>query len=1355
MHNRQRSAFTTIESEGALLPVDVLQRISQMDAGVGGMSAEAYHCGGEKLNEVISDAWTALLRVWRAFQEAREHLPADENGERLTRERWLLPLFRKLDYGQLYPVQPLQIGEKPYPISHGWQHVPIHLVGLRTGLDEISRNPLTGYRFSPYSLVQELLNRSQDHLWGVVTNGLRLRLLRKNASLTRQAYVEFDLEAMMQGECYSDFVLFWLLCHQSRVEGERPGDCWLEKWSHLAQEQGVRVLDQLRDGVEAAINVLGSGFLAHPANHELHEKLRAGRLRGQDYYNQVLRLVYRLLILFVAADRDVLFNPQADEIARKRFIHYYSTTRLRALAGLRVGTRHSDLFRALWVVMEQLGGDTACMPLALPALNGFLFSREALPDLAGCELTNHDLLDAVRSLAFTDHGPMRRNVDYKNLGSEELGSIYESLLELHPELNIESATFALTTASSNARKTSGSYYTPTSLIDCLLDSALMPVLKEARAKADPEKAILALKVCDPACGSGHFLIAAAHRIAKELAAVRTGTQEPGPEERRAALRDVVSHCIYGVDINPMAVELCKVSLWMEAIEPAKPLSFLDAHIQCGNSLLGATPALLRNGIPDEVFEPIEGDDKKICAEFKKRNKQLRAGQQSLFREDREDAIWEQQGTLMNSMLQLEEMREDTVEELHRKESFFKDLVQSGVYTNALLWANAWCAAFVWKKTAEMRPPITDEEFRDIGKNPHTLPAWRKEEIERLARQYRFFHWHLAFPDVFRVPVGDESPENEQAGWSGGFDVVLGNVPWEHTELKEQEWFATRNPEIANAAGAERKRKIQALALSDAALYAAFLEAKREQDGWSHFVRNSGHYPLCGRGRINTYAIFAETMRWIVAPTGRVGCIVPSGIATDDTTKFFFRDVMESHTLASLYSFENEEFIFPAVHHATKFCLLTLTGPNRPKPAADFVFFARRTEHLKEEARHFTLSAADIALLNPNTRTCPIFRSTRDMELTKAIYQRVPVFLKEGPIEENIWNVTFCRSMFNMTSDSHLFFTREQLKANGWKLEGNVFHKDGEVCQPLYEGKMVSQFDHRFGTYEGQTEAQARQGKLPELSEKEHVDPFCVPLPEYWIHEKHFPHLMREKRTAFLVFRDITNASVLRTSVFSLVPITAISFTLLIIIFQANQEDKMMYFYACASSFIFDYVARQKLGGTHMTIYILKQLPVLPPATYAAHCPWDRARTLGEWIAPRALELTYTAWDLEAFARECGYDGPPFKWDEERRFLLRCELDAAYFHLYGIGREDVDYIMDTFRVWREKEEKQCGEFRTKRVILEIYDEMQRAIESGQAYRTRVTPGPADPAVAHAADARTYIGEARADSSDDTSQMRRIS
>jgi len=849
MQKYQRSAFSSIHSEGALLPLDILQRIAQFDTSLGGLTAEAYHHEGEKLNEVINEAWTHVLRAWHNFQTARAGLSSSEVGTALTREHWLLPLFAALDYGRLYTIKPFEVEGKTYAISHAWQHTPIHLVGCNVDLDHMARSSSTGLRSSPYSLVQEFLNRSSDHLWGMVSNGLQLRLLRKNVSITRQAFVEFDLETIFQGENYADFVLLWLLCHQSRVEAERPADCWLEKWSRIAQEQGIRALNKLRDGVEQAINILGSGFLAHSSNRALRERLHSGELNTQDYYHQVLRMVYRLIVLFVAEDREVLFHPQANETARQRYTAYYSTERLRRLAEQRIGTRHSDLFQGLWLVMEKLGSDTGCLELGLPSLNGFLFSHKAIPDLVGCELTNHDLLEAVRSLTFTLDGRMRRVVDYKNLGPEELGSVYESLLEMHPEINLEAHTFELTIARGNERKTSGSYYTPTSLIDSLLDSALDPVLEEARAKPNPEKAILNLKVCDPACGSGHFLIAAAHRIAKRLAAVRTGNEEPGPEDRRTALRDVVGHCIYGVDINPMAVELCKVNLWMEAIEPGKPLSFLDAHIQPGNSLLGATPALLAKGIPDSAFEAVEGDDKKVCSEYKKRNHQQREGNRTLFDPEGQLWPWDRLGDFAASMMQLDEISDDTVQDIHRKQEYYERFVTSSDYRFGHLWADAWCAAFVWKKNNEFAYPITEEIFRNIERNPLNIAPWMEEEIRRLAVQYQFFHWHLAFPSVFRVPTKDEESENDQAGWSGGFDVVLGNPPY--------------------IFGENLNRKLKML------FQTAFHLAK---------------------GQYDTYWLFIEQGSKLVNGQGRWGLVVPDTLLARDenqeTRRFLLKEGLE-------------------------------------------------------------------------------------------------------------------------------------------------------------------------------------------------------------------------------------------------------------------------------------------------------------------------------------------------------------------------------------------------------------------------------------------------------------------------------
>jgi hypothetical protein len=625
-------AFATIRTEGGLLPADLLQSIAE-GRGVDGLTPGSYHRSEGTLNEAISRAWNVLQGAWAAFRAAQSQLPPDDRGTSLTRERWLLPLFRELDYGRLPAARAAEIDGRTYPISHHWQHVPIHLVSFTLDLDKRTPGVSGAASASPHSLVQTFLNRCPDSLWGFVSNGHKLRLLRDSVSLTRQAYVEFDLEAMMEGEAYSDFVLLWLVCHQSRVEAVPPAQCWLERWMHYAQEQGTRALDQLRGGVEDAITALGVGFLEHPANARLRVQLTSGQLSPQDYYRQLLRLVYRLLFLFAAEDRELLLDLQAPPAARERYLQAYSARRLRRMAQTFKGTRHADLFEGLRLVMRLLGGDpdrpeadkapAAAHALGLVPLGSFLFSEAAVPHVIDCQISNLRLLEAVRALSLTydDQAKAYRSVDYKNLGADELGSVFESLLELHPQINVEARTFALKTAAGSERKTTGSYYTPESLVHALLDEALNPLLAEAARQG--EAAILRLKVCDPACGSGHFLIAAANRIARALASVRSGEEEPPPAALQEAKRAVIRHCIYGVDLNPMAVELCKVNLWLEALEPGKPLAFLDHRILVGNSLIGTTPRLMAEGIPNDAFEPIEGDDKKAAADLKKRNQKER------------------------------------------------------------------------------------------------------------------------------------------------------------------------------------------------------------------------------------------------------------------------------------------------------------------------------------------------------------------------------------------------------------------------------------------------------------------------------------------------------------------------------------------------------------------------------------------------------------------------------------------------------------------------------------------------------------------------------------------------------------
>jgi hypothetical protein len=777
MASKSQDLFLTIRSEGAILPPDLLQRIVAGDHELDGLKADDYHLPkGEKINEATSRAWNRLMGVWASFRAAAEKLADTDPGTSVTRERWLQPFFQELGYGRLLTTKAIEIDGKSYAISHGWNRTPIHLVGCHVDLDRSSQRISGAARSSPHSLLQEALNRSASHLWGFVTNGLQMRVLRNNASLTRQAFVEFDLEAMMLGENYADYVLLWLLCHQSRVEADNPHDCWLEKWSQAWKERGVRALDHLRRGVELAILALGRGFLSCPSNRQLRDHLRTASLDPQDYYRQLLRLVYRLLFLFAAEDRGLLLLPGEQHTpARARYLSYYSTSRLRRLAERRMGTRHTDLFAALRLVMIKLSTDAGCAELALPALGGFLFSTSALPDLEGCDIANFDLSEAIRALAVTVSNGVRRPVDYKNLGAEELGSVYESLLELHPQVNLDAATFELSVASGHERKTTGSYYTPTSLIDCLLDSALDPVLDEAARKPDAERAILALKVVDPACGSGHFLIAAAHRLAKRLASARSGDEEPSPEFRRTALRDIIGHCIYGVDINPMAVELCKVNLWMEGLEPGRPLSFLDHRIQCGNSLIGATPAQLASGIPDEAFEPSEGDDKKVCRRYKKLNQLERLGRQSFF--DTNLRPWDQLGNVAASLAGLDDLPDNNIDSIHQKEKLYEEAVFSSGYLSGKFWADTWCAAFAWAKGSSITYAITEEVFRRIERNPYSVDSSTRLEIERLSGTYGFFHWHLAFPDVFALPGAAQVSPNPNTGWTGGFSVVLGNPPW--------------------------------------------------------------------------------------------------------------------------------------------------------------------------------------------------------------------------------------------------------------------------------------------------------------------------------------------------------------------------------------------------------------------------------------------------------------------------------------------------------------------------------------------------------------------------------------------------
>ncbi|WP_343216844.1 Eco57I restriction-modification methylase domain-containing protein [Chloracidobacterium validum] len=992
--------------------------------------------------------------------------------------------------------------------------------------------------------------------------------------------------------------------------------------------------------------------------------------------------------------------------------------------------------------------------LDLPVLNGALFAPSAFDT---CRLTNRDLLAALRfldSYQESDKGATRR-VNYAALDVEELGSVYESLLDYHPNIPTTAGRLHFELKEGFERKGTGSYYTPPELVAELISSALAPVVAERLAQlpptATPEEkaqALLALRVIDPACGSGHFLLAAARWLGRKLAGIRVGTDEPPPEAVRAAIREVVTHSIYGVDKNPLAVELCRVALWIESYCAGKPLTFLDHRIRCGNSLVGVFDlAALKQGVPDEAFSPGPDDTKSIAAELKKRNRQQRGGQRSFFAAfdaPAEVAQFSKAAQALNAV------PDDTPQDIRRKMERYEAL--SAQTARDRLACDLWTAAFFQRFTPGA-PPITTETVWDAleATSAHGQVVG---QARALAEQLGFFHWPLAFPEVFA---------------QGGFDVVLSNPPWERIKLQEKEFFKNEDATIANAKHkAERARLMAELEQRNLSLWRNYRQTLHIAEATSKFLRRGERFPLTGHGDVNTYSVFAELAWQLLASHGQAGIVVPTGIATDDTNKYFFGAIVKGQNLVSLFDFENREKLFTDPDSRTKFALLTLS--RAAVEQATYAFFCTRADQLHENARCFTLSPDDLALLNPNTRTLPVFRTRADAELTKAIYRRVPVLVNETT-NANPWGVKF-QVMFHMSNDSHRFRSASELQAQGFHREGSRFVRGETVYLPLYEAKLIWQFDHRFATYD-------EAGKeTRDLTIAEKSDPATQPLPRYWVEASEVnAKLSGWQRRWLLGFRDVTNATNERTAIFSLLPRVAVGHTNPLVLSETVEAtDKLLVCLAAMNSLVFDFITRQKVGGTHLTFTVVKQLPVLPPNHYT---PTDL-----RFIVPRTLELVYTAWDLAPFAADLWHDAdeplraaidqwrqtapthpdtpppwlkeshpfPPFQWDADRRAVLRAELDAYYAHLYGLTRKQLRYILDpadltkqelanildpteevtdpldpegyarrvkqsdfpgeTFRVLKDKEQRHFGEYRTRRLTLEAWAVVGERGERGE-------------------------------------------
>jgi hypothetical protein len=1396
-----------IVPSGGLFTHHFLEAIQQPSFSYPAASPDSFALPGESapspsgLENRIATAWELLTERWDSIENRISGIDIST-----LRERWLLPLFSLLDLDLDYQRADLILDDDlRFPISYLGRAsgdisrylIPIHTV-LPAGEDSLEARPKHGGRglksLAPHDMLQRFLNFSPEYKWGILNDGLRLRILRDYHHTYTRGYVEFDLQGIFSTRDFAAFRALYRLAHASRFippspevgrgdggEGEDL-DPPIEKFYQHALSTGIKVGEDLRKNVQEAIEKLANGFLRATPGLLAYLQINEGELHYSDFgdlkpvdafFHDILTTIYRMLFLLFAEQRGML--PGRGSL----YMDEFSLTALRARAERPLGEDPNlDLWERLKTTFHMV--EKGAPELDIFGYNGALFHRSRtpllmpndspLPELgeglgvgADSQCRNDALLRAVRYLTTVEREGVLQRVSYADLSVEEIGSIYESLLDFTPRVSrtteqlngreIPPATFFLDPRGS-ARKTTGSYYTHPSLVNELIKSALIPVMEdrlkeavpgidlehpEALAEEERKKAegtILALKVVDPAAGSGAFLIAATNTLGLHLAQVRSGDLYPSEREIRTARRDVLAQCIYAVDVNPMAVELCKVSLWINAAVDDAPLSFLDHHIKCGNSLIGASPDLLAKGVPDDAFQPVTGDDKDVARSIRAGNKAERQGQLNLFSvnilRDHEDLKqWRNLAQLAKSNPQVAEQR-------------YREYLTGADYRVARLPADLWTAAFFWHlANAGTDPPTTETVFQAQA-DSRILPNETTQRIKALSNYYRFFHWYLEFPEVF-------NNRNHN-----GFDVILGNPPWERIKLQEKEFFDGRDEVIKSAPRASiRRNLIRKLKDKNPALWQDYRQSLRDSEATSKFLRNSGKFPLTGVGDINTYAVFAGLARHLVSRVGRVGIVIPLGIATDYTYRNFFADLMETGSLLSFYDFENREGIFPGVHRNYNFSLTTLTGTEKPEYEPEFAFFLTKIDHLRDDERRFTLTLADLRRINPNTLTCPIFNNRRDANLAQKIYRICPILHNESE-DINPWGIEFY-TMFHMANDSGIFFTEEQLRNGDCRFVGNCFvSKSNDIYLPLYEAKMMHQFNHRHGTYEGQTTVQVQKGLSRDLGIDESSDITKVASPRYWVKRSIVEEKLNEKIHDYgwlLGLRDVTRAVDRRTAQFAVLPLVAVGHKIPILFLNRVNAIEDCIFESNVNSFVLDFIVRQKIGGISLSYYIIRQLPVFPPGRYTNEHV--------KWIVPRVLELTYAAWDLKSFADDVWADGeaneesrsakyvglrnvileqwennaaevdgghtdmkppdwlglipsvkdhpnpfpyPPFKWDEDRRARLRADLDGLYAHLYGLTRDEFDYILDTFPIVRRKDEEKYGEYRTKRLVLEAYDEI---------------------------------------------------
>ena len=1169
--------------------------------------------------------------------------------------------------------------------------------------------------------------------WGILTNGRVWRLYDYRARPRVSGYYEADLAALIESGNEDELRIFYLLFRRDALTRQSGATT---TFLEAALAEGRQYEEQVAKDLSSIVFKLVFPDLVAALADATKEPLSQIR-------ESALIFLYRLLFVLYAEDRGLLpvndsryddygLRKVRDDIARR--------TEQKDTFSTRVSNYYDRLVNLFRIIDE---GDPS---IGLPPYNGGLFASKAAPMLEEVRLPDAKVAPIIYNLSHAQdpHGT-HRFVNYRDMSAQQLGSIYERLLEHEPvredgKINIRLNPYA--------RKDSGSFYTLQELVDLIVDRTLKPLAEERlkafedkavslksirRPKAereaelqklDPAEAVLNLKVLDPAMGSGHFLVTAVDFLSdyiaelieyvptvpdwlngdyvsplvKRVETIRSEIIQRAKEsdwildetlltDQAIIRRMVLKRCIYGVDKNPLTVELAKVSLWLHSFTVGAPLSFLDHHLRCGDSLLGLRVS--------EALQDLRELGGGLFAGSTVAGAEMATESMQLIEEKSDADIAEVQESAL-----LFHGVEDTTADLRGLLDFLCGYryLTAGMKKRALATFEGPLVTTLGRhievayKLLARGPDHMGDALPDSDTTTWSQFADLWHEARAIANQEGFLHWEVAFPGVWHHWTNIRP--------QGGFDAIIGNPPWDHIEQPEVEWFATRDEEISHAAtGAMRKALIKNKKEAGDKLALEYEMMKERAAEMRMFVRLSDKYPLLSGGRINLYSLFVERAMNLIKPDGFVGLFTPSGIYADKTAAPFFKSVSTSGRVSSLFDFENKKIFFKDIHASFKFCALIFGGEERKFDQTECAFFLHDTKTINDPDCCFPLTPDDFARVNPNTGTAPIFRTRRDVDITRRIYEQHPVLVDYSGGEEcKTWPVRFMQGLFNMTSDSHLFHTADQLDEEGfYPVEGNCYKRGKELYLPLYEGKMVQAFDHRAASVVVNPKNLNRPAQPRETTREEHNNPDWLPNPQFWVSvdAAEWP----EGLGWAVAFKDVTAPTNVRTMIASVVPRSGFGNTLPLLMPDAVEiatyRENAWLLAACLNSFALDFVGRQKVQGQHLNWFIVEQLPVIAPADYDRQFENKTARDL---IRDHVLRLTYTAHDMAPFARDLGYDGPPFIWDEEERRHLRARLDALYFHLYGLSREDAEYVLSTFPIVQREDKAAFGRYRTRDLIL---------------------------------------------------------